>query len=231
MKPTYTYDHVQEAAKSKWIAPWASRLYTTGQVSNLRYQEAKHGHAASVQGSKPYEVFVHNGDLKRSTCTCPMGQEGDTCKHVLAVALRALYGPPPKKNENEKKSLFFVTELVYGKIDEMWYLDRKYRRWEDEMDALHNLCREIDNALSGLPKTRDNMEYKRTVISDLEGINAQDGLGWRGDLHSALEEELEEYDKEVAHLKEKACLREKEIAVDENATPNLASVIFLDIFF
>lgn len=50
---------------------------------------------ARVQGSRPHpyvvELAVRNGELSRR-CNCPMGNEGDFCKHLAAVALAWLAG-------------------------------------------------------------------------------------------------------------------------------------------
>ena len=50
--------------------------------------------SAIVRGSEPYRVELRydatrmGADTWRCTCDCPLGQDGETCKHIVATALR-----------------------------------------------------------------------------------------------------------------------------------------------
>lgn len=63
--------------------------FAGGQVGSLI--EDKETIAAKVEGSRSYRVklWVEHGDVQYS-CTCPVGQDGDFCKHCVAVGLEWL---------------------------------------------------------------------------------------------------------------------------------------------
>ena len=65
------------------------RVYAEeGRVRRLRIGDDEV--TAAVEGSMPYAVTLSIADGERATsCTCPIGQDGDVCKHVVAVALVA----------------------------------------------------------------------------------------------------------------------------------------------
>jgi len=56
-----------------------------GSVGALRIQ--KHGAQAKVSGSCLYQVRLNWGDGLEYHCNCPMGVQGDCCKHCVAVGL------------------------------------------------------------------------------------------------------------------------------------------------
>jgi uncharacterized Zn finger protein len=52
---------------------------------------------AKVRGTRPYRVEFRIGDEDLEySCTCPMGADGDFCKHCVAVGLTWLEGGQPK---------------------------------------------------------------------------------------------------------------------------------------
>ncbi len=53
---------------------------------------------AMVQGTKAYQVRLsaHGGELV-GNCSCPWGQQGNFCKHCVAVGLSLLAGAPPER--------------------------------------------------------------------------------------------------------------------------------------
>jgi hypothetical protein len=70
------------------------RSFSRGQgyveaVSNLR--DLPNGVVATVQGTDPYQVRLYdaNGELE-GECSCPYGEDGNFCKHSVAVGLRLL---------------------------------------------------------------------------------------------------------------------------------------------
>ena len=65
--------------------------FARGAVTGLSLKDGKV--AATVQGTRPYRVrlWVDSGSLDWS-CTCPLGQEGEACKHVVAAGLAWLAG-------------------------------------------------------------------------------------------------------------------------------------------
>jgi uncharacterized Zn finger protein len=56
-----------------------------------------------VLGTRPYrvELWIEEDDLEYS-CTCPMGADGEFCKHCVAVGLKWLEAGEPKFSEKSK---------------------------------------------------------------------------------------------------------------------------------
>lgn len=59
---------------------------------------------ATVQGTEPYAVCLRlaNGALQHS-CTCPVGEDGDFCKHCVAVALAWAHSALPEHAQAEPR--------------------------------------------------------------------------------------------------------------------------------
>ncbi len=72
--------------------------YQSGLVSSVK--EYKGVISAKVKGQQTYTVRLHieDGEDFDYSCTCPMGDEGEFCKHCVAVALTWI-------NRNEKKEV------------------------------------------------------------------------------------------------------------------------------
>jgi hypothetical protein len=97
--PSFTIQDVQRSLPSAYVERGQEYL-EQGRVSGFHHAEQNH-YQASVQGSgsQPYRVdvrLVHGKTGKQiyGLCTCPMRVN---CKHVAAVLLRALQGPPPEE--------------------------------------------------------------------------------------------------------------------------------------
>ncbi len=78
--------------------------FAEGRVRRLAEDRGKV--AAEVHGTRTYRVSLweEDGALEYS-CTCPMGQDGEFCKHCVAVGLAWLgpEGPEPKKAPKREK--------------------------------------------------------------------------------------------------------------------------------
>ena len=60
---------------------------------------------ALVRGTMPYEVEMWEKDGEPAwSCSCPVGDDGDFCKHCVAVALELLGDAPPAKQPRAPKS-------------------------------------------------------------------------------------------------------------------------------
>jgi len=57
--------------------------YESGRVGNLRFHT--HGVQAKVSGQHVYQVRLDWSDGFDYRCNCPMGEQGDCCKHCVAV--------------------------------------------------------------------------------------------------------------------------------------------------
>ena len=65
------------------------RYYEEGDVSDLKCTEKQI--TADVYGSDIYEVTIdlEDGQVEGMDCTCPYAEQGEYCKHMVAVLLAA----------------------------------------------------------------------------------------------------------------------------------------------
>lgn len=109
------------------------RYYLDGHVSSLE------GHddviRAVVSGSEPYSVTLTPGDQRlHHSCDCPLGVEGEFCKHCVAVAL-AWLSRHPKALEDE------MTLAKAGKIllaEDQGALVKMLLQWAQDDDRLED---------------------------------------------------------------------------------------------
>jgi uncharacterized Zn finger protein len=75
--------------------------FVSGQVKAIAEEEGTI--TAKVQGTQPYRVklWIEKGDLEYS-CTCPVGADGEFCKHCVAVGLTWLESSELKTSEKDK---------------------------------------------------------------------------------------------------------------------------------
>ncbi len=88
MIPSFTYHDVRFADSSAVFAR-AVQLFKSKKVAE--FQELPNGYRAIVLGTKPYRVEMSAKRIDYADCTCCMGQNDQLCKHMLALALQALY--------------------------------------------------------------------------------------------------------------------------------------------
>jgi uncharacterized Zn finger protein len=66
----------------------------------LQFEEGVGAYSAVVQGRKPYRVSVEARRYDHGQCECYLGQHYTLCKHMVAVAIRAVTeGRPLNKEE------------------------------------------------------------------------------------------------------------------------------------
>jgi hypothetical protein len=66
----------------------------------MHFAEEGGAYSAVVQGSKPYRVSVEARRYDYGHCECYLGQNNTLCKHMVAVAIRAVTcGKPLSKEE------------------------------------------------------------------------------------------------------------------------------------
>lgn len=118
MKPKYNLDKVKFATDGPTFER-AVNLYESGKVT--QFKEELNGFFATVLGTKPYKVYVDNRNYNTGDCECYLGQNDTLCKHMVAVAIRAVSGGK-SLTEEDKRLVSQVTssgqlgELSKGKL-------------------------------------------------------------------------------------------------------------------
>ena len=103
---------------NKTIVKRGNKYYEEGYVNHLRqYEEYKY--SAMVHGTTTYYVDVvltDQNEIIKSSCTCPY-QQGEYCKHQVAVFYELLKGKPKKQDRSvkaKKKTLNNNFQMVYN---------------------------------------------------------------------------------------------------------------------
>lgn len=99
MSPKFNLDKIKFATDGPTFEKAVS-LYESGKVT--RFKEELNGFFATVLGTKPYRVYVDNRHYDRGDCECYLGQNDTLCKHMVAVAIRAVTGGKPLNEEDKK---------------------------------------------------------------------------------------------------------------------------------
>ncbi|MDP3778680.1 MAG: hypothetical protein Q8R30_01360 [bacterium] len=113
MIPTYDLDKIKFATDRQTFEK-AVDLYESGKV--MRFKEELNGFFATVLGSKPYNVYVDNRHYDRGDCDCYLGQNDTLCKHMVAVAIRAVTQGKPLADEDKK---FISQPVCSGRLGEL----------------------------------------------------------------------------------------------------------------
>jgi len=108
--------------------------FQSGFVGALRVH--KHGVQAKVSGQHQYQVRLDWGDSFDYRCNCPMGVQGDCCKHCVAVGLAWLERGKELNNNIESE-------------------DKRIRRWLEG--------REKQELISMIMAASDRMKYCSVV--------------------------------------------------------------------
>jgi len=89
MPPRYDLDKIRFSVDQQTLER-AFKIYDSQGI--LCFEDFDLGYRASVRGSggNVYHVYVSAKNFDQGTCDCYLGQENVLCKHMVAVALRAV---------------------------------------------------------------------------------------------------------------------------------------------
>ncbi|MCK5491912.1 MAG: SWIM zinc finger family protein [Candidatus Omnitrophica bacterium] len=171
-------------------------LYGKGKV--VEAEEAFDSYSAIVQGTKPYRVSVSGRRYKDAHCTCSLGERGTLCKHVVALALHAVMGGQPLKEEDKqqtsevkcggKREALDKDELTAIKksiTESMRYIKPYHgpsRIWFANQDSLQEGCNRLSAIISDLPVNKQTAEVLVKVLLRLEkklivgGVDDSNGI-------------------------------------------------------
>lgn len=139
------------------------RYYEEGDVSNLKCTEKQI--TADVYGSDIYEVTIdlEDGQVEGMDCTCPYAEQGEYCKHMVAVLLAAEDEELDEAADaGEKKASWqdilqrlsesdlrnFVFQLAEDNRDLQKKIVLDFSRGKPSAKEMHRYEREIDRVLA-----------------------------------------------------------------------------------
>lgn len=145
-----------------------------------QFKAAMDGFSAVVLGSQPYEVSVSARRYDEGRCSCYLGQNDTLCKHMVALAIRAVTGGKPLTDGDKQLHNEVVCSGRVGKLtsDElsavkksiavaMRYIkpyDGPSRIWFAYQNSLTEGCNRLSAIMSDLPVNR---QTARLVVQTL----------------------------------------------------------------
>ena len=167
MPPKYNLDKIKYATDAPTFEK-AVDLYEKEKVT--KFEEGIGCYSAVVIGTKPYRVSVEARRYDYGHCECYLGQNDTLCKHMVAVAIRAVTGGKPLTDE-DKRLISQITcsgrlgelskvELSMTKkeiTDVMKYI-KSYngpsRIWFSYQNSLSEGCNRLSKIVSELPVSK-----------------------------------------------------------------------------
>jgi len=209
MRPQYDLDKIKFATDAPTFEK-AVGLYESGKIT--KFKEDLQGYSAIVIGTQPYYVFVSSKYYDRGNCSCYLGQEETLCKHMVAVAIRAVSEGKPLSTEDKKSisepacsgklEILSKEELSVVKKDITSCLRyiKSYtgpsKTWFAYQDSLSEGCNRLSKLISDLPVSNQTAKLLVDMLLKLDdklcrgGIDDSDGTvgGFIEETVRALEE-------------------------------------------
>lgn len=99
IKPNYTLEEIKYCIDIPSYEK-ACNLYENNKVKN--FKEEHYGtYTAKVEGTKTYDVSVDCMHYDVGSCNCYIGQQNILCKHMIAVAIYAIFRGKPLTDEDK----------------------------------------------------------------------------------------------------------------------------------
>src|SRR3989338_4089589 len=164
MQPKYDLDKIKFATDGPTFEK-AVDLYEKGKVT--QFKEELNGFFAIVLGTKPYKVYVDNRHYDQGDCECYLGRNDTLCKHMVAVAIRAVTGGKPLTDEDKKlvsqptcsgrlgelskEELAAMKKEITGAMKYIKPYDGPSRVWFAYQSSLAEGCNRLAKIVSDLP--------------------------------------------------------------------------------
>lgn len=209
MPPKYNLDKIKFGTDRATFER-AVGLYESGKVTKFKTDTG--GFSAVVLGTKPYRVFLDHKYFDRGTCECYLGQSNTLCKHMVAVAFRAVMkGEPLDDHDKQRidvpecsgklgrlsdKKLAKTKTAISGALRYIKSYTGPSRTWFAYQDSLSEGCARLSAIVSDLPVSRQTAKLLIDLLRRMERklMNAvDDSDGTVGGCMQATVETLQEY--------------------------------------
>jgi len=163
----------------------ARKLFESGKVKNVK--EVRDGYWATVESTKKYDVFVSSKDILQGHCNCYAGQQGNICKHALAVGLFVLdFVGGEIEKDAAPVDLVDVKILVRQGMKKIKAHSGSYKQWYSYSHGLEVGVEIIVEAVQNLPTNKTNIKYLWSLVQRLSrklavgGVDDSDhgAVGW-----------------------------------------------------
>lgn len=193
MLPKYDLDKIKFATDRPTFEK-AIDLYDKGKVTE--FKEKTGSYSAIVLGTKPYWVSIEANDYSQGDCECYLGQNNILCKHIIAVAIRAVTNGKPlldkdkqhisqptcsgRLGELSKEELTVVKKEITQAMKYIKPYSGPSRIWFAYQDSLSEGCNRLSKIVSELPVSEQTARLLVDLLLRLEkklsgGVDDSDG--------------------------------------------------------
>src|SRR3989344_3819903 len=194
MRPKYDLDKIKFATDGPTFEK-AVDLYEKGKVT--KFEEGIGGYSAVVLGTKPYLVSVEARRYDYGHCECYLGQNDTLCKHMVAVAIRAVTGGETlseedkrlvsqvtcsgKSGELSKNELAATKKAITAGMRYIKSYEGPSRIWFAYQSSLSEGCNRLSKIVSELPVSQQTAKLLVDMLLRLDdrlcrgGVDDSDG--------------------------------------------------------
>lgn len=194
MSPSYDLDKIKFGTDAPTFEK-AVDLYEAGKVTD--FKEDSFSFSAVVLGTKPYQVRVGIQHYDAASCQCYVGQKETLCKHMVAVAIRAVTAGKPLSVEDKQQ---FLEPTCSGKLgspsdEELTEIKKSIsgavryikpyvgpsRIWFSYQNSLNEGCNRLSKIISELPVSDRSAKLLVDLLIQLDeklcrgGVDDSDG--------------------------------------------------------
>jgi hypothetical protein len=194
MQPEYDLEKIKFSIdEGTWGR--AVDLYEGGKIRN--FKDYPQGYDAIVSGTHDYQVFVSAKKYDIGSCTCYLGQNETLCKHMVALAIKAIVGSRRLTSEEKILDNKVVCSGIKGKLSKTDLMSTKKeitsalryikpyngpsRIWFQYQDSLIEGCNRLAKIVSGLPVSSKTAKLLIDLLLRLDrklstgGVDDSDG--------------------------------------------------------
>jgi len=225
MPPKYNLDKIKFATDVPTFEK-AVDLYEKGKVT--KFEEGIGAYSAVVLGTKPYRVSVEARRYDYGLCECYLGQNDTLCKHMVAVAIRAVTGGKPLSDEDKrfasqstcsgrlgelsKEELAAIKNLITGAMRYIKPYSGPSRIWFSYQNSLSEGCNRLSKIVSELPISEQTAKVLVDMLLRLDdklcrsGVDDSDGtVGGFMEETAVILQEYVKFDPSCVKAFEKLC--------------------------
>ena len=194
MQPKYDLDKIKFTTDASTFEK-AVALYEGGKVT--QFEEGIGSYSAIVIGNKPYIVSIEARRYDYGHCECYLGQNETLCKHMVAVAVRAVTGGKPLSKDDKqvvssvtcsgklgtltKEELSETKKAVTDAIKYIKSYSGPSRTWFSYQNSLSEGCNRLAKIVSDLSVSEQTSQLLVDLLLRLDkklsygGVDDSDG--------------------------------------------------------
>ena len=169
-----------------------------------------------VMGTKPYRVCVSNRQYDAGSCDCYLGQNETLCKHMVAVAIRAVMNGQPLSEEDKrlvsqptcsgrlgalsKEEIAATKKSITASVRHIKSYEGPSRIWFSYQDSLMEGCNRLSKIISELPVSEPAAKLLVAMLLRLDDKLCRGGVDDSDGTVGGLMEETVQVLKEYARL-------------------------------